>query len=82
MTEADIADCQAGLAFILEDEERLLSALHTRDRFEGSEDRAVLALARVLTPILRVWPSWCPLPPGFQEECTITLIGTGPEGLN
>jgi len=82
MTEADIADCQAGLAFILEDEERLLSALHTRDRFEGSEDRAVLALARVLTPILRVWPSWCTRANGFKEECTITLIGAGPEGLN
>jgi hypothetical protein len=82
MTEADIADCQAGLAFILEDEERLLSALHARDYFGGSEDRAVLALARILSPILRVWPSWCPLPPGFEECITITLIGTGAEGLN
>jgi hypothetical protein len=44
--------------------------------------RALETLEEILRIILRVWPSWCPLPPGFQEECTITLIGTGPEGLN
>jgi hypothetical protein len=79
MTPADIADCEEGLAFILEDEERLLSALHARDYFGGSEDRAVLALARVLTPILRVYPSWLPLPLGFREEM---IVSTGWPGLN
>jgi hypothetical protein len=41
--------------------------------------RALETLEEILRIILRVWPAWLPLPPGFQEEM---IVSTGWPGLN
>ena len=80
MTETEAREYKEALDFITEDEALLLSVLY--DRREGDNgEGALLSFARILTPILRKYPAWLPLPPGFQEECIVS-IGTGAEGLN
>jgi len=78
MTETEAREYKEALDFITEDEALLLSVLY--DRREGDNgEGALFSFARILAPILRVWPAWLPLPPGFQEEM---IVSTGWPGLN
>jgi len=83
MTELDAVENREALDFITENEDLLLSVLYIRHDGDNGEG-ALIAFARILTPILRVYPAeW--LPPssvelsrlGFQEIPVISEANGG-----
>ena len=73
MTELDAGENREALDFITENEDLLLSVLYARHDGDNGE-AALIAFARILTPIIRVYSPWPPSSAelariGFAELC-------------